>query len=487
MSISDITRESFAETIVTFTEQRMEERRSNIKKLSFTSFFVMMLMLTLVSMMYLGYFDFNHDSFTLFVESHTKSIFFLVMVSMACLGVLVFKPRNVNKSLYISIPVVIVFFIFSFIIRGRLVVLGLISTIMIAAGIGIIASAAVLLFIYSLNSTERLVSSFFLVGSLVIYFVFERACSLVHPYLGSFVLPLLIMCALYLTLFFVDPYDVTELEVREEKITWLPVLTMVIMVAIYIIFTAIFTGIKVPANLVNPIWTNAFFYIGVFLGLVVVVILHFFNRYAIFLAWIIWAIFTTVAYQFGMSALLNGNSGLLYYLMYLTIGFANIVGAFTSIMMVGKLFEDKTHIRVLKVVSIILGVCLLISRIVVLYIRGTQMTNLFSVMQFVSLFMTVAIVSYMIYAFLQWRSRPVAKIEPAKTAEPESIYVNPYNVLTPKETKVFELLLMGLTLRQIAGELKMKYDAVNFHYKNIYKKLEVNSKIELILRYGQKL
>ena len=46
---------------------------------------------------------------------------------------------------------------------------------------------------------------------------------------------------------------------------------------------------------------------------------------------------------------------------------------------------------------------------------------------------------------------------------------------------------MGLTLRQIAGELKMKYDAVNFHYKNIYKKLEVNSKIELILRYGQKL
>ena len=111
--------------------------------------------------------------------------------------------------------------------------------------------------------------------------------------------------------------------------------------------------------------------------------------------------------------------------MYLTIGFANIVGAFTSIMMVGKLFEDKTHIRVLKVVSIILGVCLLISRIVVLYIRGTQMTNLFSVMQFVSLFMTVAIVSYMIYAFLQWRSRPVAKIEPAKTAEPESIYVNP--------------------------------------------------------------
>mgnify|MGYP004586177397 CR=1 FL=1 len=41
-----------------------------------------------------------------------------------------------------------------------------------------------------------------------------------------------------------------------------------------------------------------------------------------------------------------------------------------------------------------------------------------------------------------------------------------------------------MTLRQIAGELGMKYDSVNFHYKNIYRKLEVNSKIELILRYG---
>ena len=114
------------------------------------------------------------------------------------------------------------------------------------------------------------------------------------------------------------------------------------------------------------------------------------------------------------------------------------------------------------------------------------MTNLFSVMQFVSLFMTVAIVSYMIYAFYNG-GQSGAKNRTVKTAEPESLYVNPYNVLTPKETKVFELLLMGLTLRQIAGELKMKYDAVNFHYKNIYKKLEVNSKIELILRYGQKL
>ena len=62
--------------------------------------------------------------------------------------------------------------------------------------------------------------------------------------------------------------------------------------------------------------------------------------------------------------------------------------------------------------------------------------------------------------------------------------IDPQEVLTPKEKVVFDLLLEGMTLRQIAGELSMKYDSVNFHYKNIYRKLEVNSKIELILRYS---
>ena len=52
---------------------------------------------------------------------------------------------------------------------------------------------------------------------------------------------------------------------------------------------------------------------------------------------------------------------------------------------------------------------------------------------------------------------------------------------------LFEQLLLGNTLRQIAGELRMKYDTVNFHYKNIYRKLEVNSRIELIVRYGKKI
>ena len=79
------------------------------------------------------------------------------------------------------------------------------------------------------------------------------------------------------------------------------------------------------------------------------------------------------------------------------------------------------------------------------------------------------------------KDTPVGEIDRNK---PKYNVIDPAVVLTPKEKVVFDFLLEGLTLRQIAGELGMKYDSVNFHYKNIYKKLEVNSKIELIIRYG---
>jgi uncharacterized repeat protein (TIGR02543 family) len=52
--------------------------------------------------------------------------------------------------------------------------------------------------------------------------------------------------------------------------------------------------------------------------------------------------------------------------------------------------------------------------------------------------------------------------------------------LTARETEVCRLIADGLTARQISGEIKIKYDTVLFHSKNLYNKLGVNSKIELI-------
>jgi DNA-binding CsgD family transcriptional regulator len=56
--------------------------------------------------------------------------------------------------------------------------------------------------------------------------------------------------------------------------------------------------------------------------------------------------------------------------------------------------------------------------------------------------------------------------------------------LTPRESEVTELLLEGHTARMIAGRLHIAEGTVNLHTKNLYRKLGINSRMELFARFG---
>ena len=53
-------------------------------------------------------------------------------------------------------------------------------------------------------------------------------------------------------------------------------------------------------------------------------------------------------------------------------------------------------------------------------------------------------------------------------------------VLTKKEMQIAESLKLGMSYKMIAFENAVTIDAIRFHVRNIYKKLEINSKGELI-------
>ena len=55
--------------------------------------------------------------------------------------------------------------------------------------------------------------------------------------------------------------------------------------------------------------------------------------------------------------------------------------------------------------------------------------------------------------------------------------------LTPREEEIFVLLLKGIAPKEIAYTLKISYDTVNFHQKNLYRKLGIQSRAELFARY----
>lgn len=56
--------------------------------------------------------------------------------------------------------------------------------------------------------------------------------------------------------------------------------------------------------------------------------------------------------------------------------------------------------------------------------------------------------------------------------------------LTPRERDVFLLLIRGMKEKDIAAALGISRSGVGFFTKRIYRKLGVNSKPALIVRYG---
>jgi DNA-binding CsgD family transcriptional regulator len=55
--------------------------------------------------------------------------------------------------------------------------------------------------------------------------------------------------------------------------------------------------------------------------------------------------------------------------------------------------------------------------------------------------------------------------------------------LSPREKEVFDLLLTDMPIKQIAYTLKLSYSGVNFHIKNLYHKLSIQSRTELLIKF----
>ena len=57
------------------------------------------------------------------------------------------------------------------------------------------------------------------------------------------------------------------------------------------------------------------------------------------------------------------------------------------------------------------------------------------------------------------------------------------NLLTPRETEILNLLLTNHSNRQIEEKIFIDYETVRSHRKNIYKKLEVSTMMDLVMAF----
>ncbi|HEY8499602.1 MAG TPA: helix-turn-helix transcriptional regulator, partial [Clostridia bacterium] len=56
--------------------------------------------------------------------------------------------------------------------------------------------------------------------------------------------------------------------------------------------------------------------------------------------------------------------------------------------------------------------------------------------------------------------------------------------LSPREKEVASLLLQGQSAKEIAVILEISISTVNFHIKNLYKKLNIGNRSELFARFA---
>jgi DNA-binding NarL/FixJ family response regulator len=64
----------------------------------------------------------------------------------------------------------------------------------------------------------------------------------------------------------------------------------------------------------------------------------------------------------------------------------------------------------------------------------------------------------------------------------DNFHVNPNSPLTKRETEILQLISEGKTYTQISEELFISKETAKTHIKNIYSKLQVNSKSEAIAK-----
>lgn len=114
---------------------------------------------------------------------------------------------------------------------------------------------------------------------------------------------------------------------------------------------------------------------------------------------------------------------------------------------------------------------------------ASAIVTVFSVAAVMAIFALTPLFTRMLY-FAEWTddlNRPDVIYTSKLTAHLSDLR------LTPKEIEVCVLLLEGLTMRQISGTLNIAYSTVNTYCTAIYRKLGINSRTELLVRFSQHL
>ncbi|MDR0851127.1 MAG: helix-turn-helix transcriptional regulator [Clostridiales Family XIII bacterium] len=260
---------------------------------------------------------------------------------------------------------------------------------------------------------------------------------------------------------------------------------MTVVFLIYVIYTImerLYTYVVYEAGFV----TNTILVLGGLTGVVICIVIQFVLNRSV---WIPWSIFLICALL--STGLLSVGSPAAAGIGSLLYGAAQHLGYIAAFYLVGGTANLSGSMQFFRIYCLVEFVLMgFVSPIL-----GTLFAGIGSHYNYIAFGVVIVVICIMLvlqpvlskYVFgsawvselntLDERKYPEAAAEAAEADRTEDLG------LTAREKQVFTLLLTGMPKKQIATELKISNPTINFHANNLYRKLNIQSRVELFAKY----
>ena len=165
------------------------------------------------------------------------------------------------------------------------------------------------------------------------------------------------------------------------------------------------------------------------------------------------------------------------------------IGYIAAYYLLGCVFKKHGDFRVFKLCLVTILPVSMISYVIpgAISVYSPELLPLAATLTSVAVFIVFILLSpaysyYLFYAEWSDDFLSIDMTEAVRQVEESNILEN--LKLTPREKEVAALLLNGKDAKQIAGELEISVHTANFHIRNLYKKLGINSRAELFARFS---
>jgi DNA-binding CsgD family transcriptional regulator len=226
-------------------------------------------------------------------------------------------------------------------------------------------------------------------------------------------------------------------------------------------------------------------------AIILILVLHVYVARSTLYSWILSLIFSLV----GISLLIFDSLFTLYAGSFVW-GLGNVVGYITTFFLCCRAIFQSNSFKMYRIFTMMMFAYHAILRGIIFNVIIPHFEVPPNVMAF-TLVLALSCICFVMMPYLQrkifdnpWSDGPKLSnmIENTPSlAETEQLDALEQLGLSPREKEIFFLLLGDSQRKHIADTLRIGTGTVNFHVNNLYRKLGIQSRIELFAKYGKKL